>query len=214
MKTLIVFLYVKLTILLSLLLTGCATGILKHGAFGSGQKTNSSPKQEEKICENGGKCEYVTTKTIAEYPEFLKDCQAKKKKPDKCAADFNEMLVARLWVAYPRADFDYAVMWCKSEPMKCGLDTIEKANNLEDAIFETQEKRDFAYVEQKREEQRQRTAAAIAAFGRGMQQASQQQQPYMIKPVQQPYIVQPLQAPQNTNCTSTRIGDTVHTNCR
>lgn len=162
--------------------------------------------EDPKICEGGGKCGYVTTRTFAEFPAIVADCKSKKLKPQACNKKMDDMLISRLTLSYPHANFDRVVLWCQSEPLKCGLDNVEKANNLEDQLSSSNRmslnQKEHERVQAESRAQRERTAAALKFIGQGLQNQPRMQ----IQPITMP-------AKKNVNCTSQKIGNQVSTNC-
>lgn len=113
-----------------------------------------------------------------------------KPQQDECLNSYRETFIAKLIETYPNADEKMLSKWCKANPFECrSWERVEeKVSQLdEEASEQERQRQDEAEAKLRRE-----------AFAQALQN--------MGKSLQQPQR-------QRVNCTSTKIGNTVHTDC-
>ncbi|MNK99913.1 hypothetical protein D3C87_1203300 [compost metagenome] len=172
------------------------------------EKNNAilAAKRTETSQECNGICSYVSTKTYGEMKEHYADCKKRKISTKACDGTFFEMLNARLMLQYPNANIDKVVLWCKSEPRICNLSSVEGANALEGKIIESQNE----YADRKMYEHQAEVARRNEEMNRARSQAISA---YFAEQYRQQQIQNNIQQLKQTNCTSTRVGNQVRTDC-
>jgi hypothetical protein len=116
-------------------------------------------------------------------------CRDEKNSDQYCDQKFIEMYSLRLIYEYPNADVERIALWCKSEPLICGFDTVDKAKQLESK---------FAQYESAHNSNssNQNAGNIVGAFLKGLGEGMSN-------------------VNRNTvNCTANQYGQTVYASCR
>lgn len=134
------------------------------------------------------KCDLEVYNNLKERKPVIDACLKQGKKSDECGKVYSDMVYSRITLKYPYANWGYADTWCKSEPLLCD-NTLTGFGRYEEQLKESHR------YNRSVKRQTERQAEESARLDRAMK----------INAIMNSY--------RPTNCTSTRIGNTVSTNC-